>query len=382
MFHSKDKKQIQILNRRTFFLFLGKMSLFSIVGWRLFNIQIVNSGKYKTLSKNNQIDVEILYPVRGVIKDRNQNIIASNIKVFDLYIIPEKAGDIAKTLSKLSNFIELDFKKRRNIINLAKKIKKFEKIKIFENLDWNTLELIESNKNYLDGIQLIVDFQRVYPQKEVFSHLTGYLNKPTKKDLNLPYISNMPLLNIGQQGLEKSFNEILVGKAGSREIEVNASGRIIREIFKKPSTKGSDISLTLDINLQKYCLSKLLNHRAGSIVVINIANGEILSMVSSPNFDSNLITKKPNQKYWDSLIDNSLSPLTDRSIQGLYSPGSTFKMMVAIASLRNGYIESSELVPCTGKIEDGDRLFHCWKTRGHGSMDIITAIRESCDVFF
>ena len=382
MFHSKDKKQIQILNRRAFFLFLGKMSLFSIVGWRLFNIQIVNSGKYKTLSKNNQIDVEILYPVRGVIKDRNQNIIASNIKVFDLYIIPEKAGDIAKTLSKLSNFIELDFKKRRNIINLAKKIKKFEKIKIFENLDWNTLELIESNKNYLDGIQLIVDFQRVYPQKEVFSHLTGYLNKPTKKDLNLPYISNMPLLNIGQQGLEKSFNEILVGKAGSREIEVNASGRIIREIFKKPSTKGGDISLTLDINLQKYCLSKLLNHRAGSIVVINIANGEILSMVSSPNFDSNLITKKPNQKYWDSLINNSLSPLTDRSIQGLYSPGSTFKMMVAIAALRNGYIESSELVPCTGKIEYGDRLFHCWKTRGHGSMDIITAIRESCDVFF
>ena len=382
MFYSEQKKQFKILNRRTFFLLLLKVSLFSILGWRLFNIQITNSKKYQTLSKNNQINVEIIYPVRGIITDRLGNIIASNVKVFDLYVIPERTKNINETLNKLSTFVKLDFVKRREIIELSKKVKKFEKIKIFENLEWKTLELLEANKNYLNGIQLIEDFQRIYPQKEIFSHLLGYVNKPSKKDLSLPYISSMPLLNIGQQGLEKKFNKKLLGRPGNKEIEVNASGRVIREISKTLSTKGDNISLSLDSLLQKYTSDKLLNHKAGSIVVMNIENGNILSLVSTPNFDSNLIIKKPNKDYWNKLLNDTLSPLTDRSTQGLYSPGSTFKMMVAIAALKYGLINNKNKFDCSGKITFGDRIFHCWKTKGHGNMDVITAIKESCDVFF
>ena len=155
MFYSEQKKQFQILNRRAFFLLIMKAGLFSILGWRLFNIQITNSKKYKTLSKNNQINIEILYPIRGIITDRSGNIIATNIKIFDLYIIPEGTKNINETLNKLSTFIKLDFSKKREIIELSKKVKKFEKIKIYQNLDWQTLELLEANKNYLDGIQLI-----------------------------------------------------------------------------------------------------------------------------------------------------------------------------------------------------------------------------------
>jgi len=382
MFYTNLKKQRQVLNRRTFFLLLIKFILFSGVGWRLFNIQITNSGKYKTLSKHNQINVKILYPIRGEIKDRLGRTLATNIKVFDLYIIPEKSSQLAQTLNHLSSLINLDFKKKKEIINLSKKVKKFEKIKIIENLDWKTLELIEGNKNYLNGIELVEDFQRIYPENEYFSHLIGYLNRPSKKDLNLPYISSMPFLNIGQQGIEETFNELLIGKPGTKEIEVNASGREIREISKKPSIKGSNVILTIDTQLQKFTLSKLTAHKAGSIVVMDIENGDILSMVSSPGFNSNLIVKKPNQKYWDELLSNSLSPLTDRSIQGLYSPGSTFKMLVAIAALKDGVINSNNKVLCGGKITFGDRIFHCWKTKGHGNMNILSAIEESCDVFF
>ena len=382
MFYFKQKKQLQNLNRRTFILFTGKLALLSLIGTRLFNIQITNASKYKTLSKNNQIDIEILYPVRGIITDRNGKVIASNSKVFDLYIIPERVDDINKTLNKLIDFIDLDFQKKREIINLSKKIKKFEKIKIKENLDWKTLELIESNKNYLNGIKLIQNFQRIYLEKENFSHLLGYVNKPSKKDLQLPYISRMPLLNIGQQGLEQLFNEILVGKPGNKEIEVNASGRIIREISKKNSVSGDDLSITIESKLQKYTMDLLSKYKAGSIVVIDVTSGELLSMVSYPNFDSNLIIKKPNNDYWNKLLDNSLSPLSDRSVQGLYSPGSTFKMIVAIAALKFNIVDELDHIFCEGKINFGDRFFHCWKTKGHGKMNIISAIEESCDVFF
>ena len=242
--------------------------------------------------------------------------------------------------------------------------------------------MLETNKNYLNGIQLIEDYQRVYPQNEIFSHLLGYLNKPSKKDFNLPYISRMPLLNIGQQGVEKTFNEKLVGKPGNKEIEVNSSGRVIREISKRMSIKGENIILSLDSILQKFVSEKLSNHKAGSIVVIDIINGNILSMSSTPSFDSNFIIKKPNNDYWNELLKNSLSPLTDRSVQGLYAPGSTFKMIVAIAALKNNAANFKNKYDCKGKIEFGDRLFHCWKTRGHGRMDIVKALQESCDVFF
>ncbi|MFL2510625.1 MAG: penicillin-binding protein 2 [Alphaproteobacteria bacterium] len=377
-----QKKQIKNLNRRSFFLLLTKLSLFSVISYRLFDIQITNSSKYKTLSKNNQINVEILYPVRGIIKDRKGNIIASNLKVFDLYIIPEQTKNLNKALNDLSNFIDLDFKTKRQIINLSKTVKKFERIKVLENLDWKTLEMLETNKNYLEGISLVEDFQRIYPQNESFSHLLGYVNKPSKKDLNLPYISNMPLLNIGKQGLEKTFNELLVGQPGNREVEVNSSGRIIREISKKLSTKGKELNLSIDSKIQKYLTSRIAEHKAGSIVLLDIETGEILSMVSTPNFNSNLIIQKPNVDYWNSLLNNSLSPLTNRSIQGLYAPGSTFKMIVAIAALKDGLIDKNDKVFCEGKMEFGDRFFHCWKTKGHGNMDIVSAIKESCDVFF
>ena len=382
MFYSDQKKQVSLYNRRTFILFLLKLSLFSALGWRLYDIQIKNSSKYKTLSKKNQIDLEIIFPIRGKILDRNKNIIATNEKVFDLYLIPENTKSINNTLNTLSKFIEIDFEKRRKIIDLSSKVKKFEKIKIFENITWSVLEKVESNKYSLQGIFIAEDYLRIYPYKEIFSHLLGYISKPNQKELSLPFISKMPNLDIGKEGLEKSYNLNLVGKPGQREIEVNSNGRIIREISKIDSIKGGEISLSIDLRLQEYAYNLLKSYKAGSINIINIKTGEILCMTSTPTYDPNKIIKKPNRLYWESILANSLSPLTNRSIQGLYAPGSTFKMIVAIAALKNGIINSNTTHTCAGKIEFGNRLYHCWKTNGHGKMNVTDAIKQSCDVFF
>ena len=382
MFYSDQKKQVSLFNRRTFILFLLKLSLFSAVGWRLYNIQILDSSKYKTMSKKNQIDLEIIFPVRGKIFDRNRVLIAKNEKVYDVYLIPENTKSINNTLNALSQFIDIDFAKRRKIIELSTQVKKFEKIKIFENISWSVLEKIETNKYNLQGIFIAEDYLRVYPYKDNFSHLLGYISKPNQQELALPFISKMPNLDIGKEGLEKSFNPLLVGKAGQREIEVNSNGRIIREISKVDSIRGKEISLSIDLRIQQYAINLLKSHRAGSINVINIKNGEILCMASTPTYDPNKIIQKPNKEYWESILANTLSPLTNRSIQGLYSPGSTFKMIVAIAALKHGIINTETTHSCTGKIGFGNRLYHCWKTNGHGKMNVTDAIKQSCDVFF
>jgi penicillin-binding protein 2 len=201
MFYSAQKKQVSLYNRRSFILFILKLSLFSVLGWRLYNIQIKNSSKYTTLSKKNQIDLEIIFPIRGKILDRNKNIIAKNEKVFDIYIIPENTKSINNSLNALSKYIDIDFTKRRKIIELSTKVKKFEKIKIFENISWSTLEKVESNKYNLQGIFIAEDYLRVYPYNEVFSHLLGYISKPNQKELSLPFIAKMPNLDIGKEGL-------------------------------------------------------------------------------------------------------------------------------------------------------------------------------------
>tara|TARA_Y100000590_G_scaffold164519_1_gene188498 strand:+ start:4357 stop:6153 length:1797 start_codon:yes stop_codon:yes gene_type:complete len=382
MYYENEKNQFNSINRRTFFLYLIKLSFFSIVGWRLYNIQILDSKKYKTLSKNNQIDLEILFPLRGEIYDRNNNLVATNKKVYDLYLIPEKTASVNSTLNGLSKYINIDFAKKRKIIDLSKKVKKFEKIKIIENIDWSTLEKIESNKYNLPGIIVIQDFMRIYPYNEFFSHILGYISKPNQKDLALPFVSKMPNLDIGQEGLEKAFNIDLVGLPGQREIEVNSNGRVIREISREDSKKGKAVKLTIDNRIQEYALNILRSYRAGSIVVMDIATGHILCMASVPTYDANKIIQKPNKDYWEKLLNNKLSPLTFRSIQGLYAPGSTFKMIVAIAALKHGIIDKNSTTFCNGKIEFGDRLYHCWKTKGHGNMNVVNGIKESCDIFF
>ena len=207
MFYSKLKEQANLQNRRSFIFLLGKISLLSLIGWKLFNIQILNSKKYQTLSKNNQINLEILYPLRGDILDRNNIIVASNFNTYDLFLIPEQTLSIEETLSKLNKLISIDYSTRRKVIELSKKVKKFQRIKILKNISWDALEIIEANKYDLPSLKLELVPQRIYEYNRYLSHILGYTNKPSEQDLNLPYISNMPSLDIGKIGIEKIFND-------------------------------------------------------------------------------------------------------------------------------------------------------------------------------
>ncbi len=382
MFYQSKKEHSRIINRRNFILLTGKVVLFSIVGLRLFNLQITQSNKYKTLSDKNQIDFEILYPLRGKILDKNDIVIATNKNTYDLFLIPEQISDIEKTLNDLDKYLSIDFKTRRKVISLYKKVKKFQSIKILKNIGWKELEVIKANQIYLPGLDLRMIPQRAYPFNRYYSHILGYTSQPSKEDIQLPFIANMPELDIGRTGLEKILNEKLIGKSGRREFEVNAFGRELREITSIVSNKGENINISLDNRVQSYVHSLLKENKAGSVVVIDINTGQIISMVSIPDFDPNLIIKKPNADYWDKLLNDPLAPLINRSTQGLYAPGSTFKMIVAFAGLKKGLVDLKKNIFCNGKIEYGDRFYHCWKTEGHGNVNLEKAIKESCDCYF
>ena len=382
MFFLEKKNQFKSFSRRSFFLLSLKLFFFGIVGVKLFNIQIKNSLKYETLSNNNRIKLKIIFPTRGKILDRNNNVIATNHVTYDLYIIPEQIRDIEEVLEELSNVIPISFKQKKQTISLSNKVKKFEMIKIVDNLNWPQLERIESNMYKFPGVHLISNYRRHYPYANYFSHIIGYTSQPSKKDLKLPYISSMPTLDIGKTGVEKYFNESLIGAPGNKEVEINAYGREIREISIIKSIDGKKISLSLDLRIQETILKELQNNKAGSIVVINVNSGEIIGMLSVPDFDPNKLISKPNDKYWKQILENPLAPLNNRATQGLYAPGSTFKMIVALAALKKQIINLDSSVNCTGKIEFGDRLYHCWKTEGHGRVSLLRAIKESCDCYF
>ena len=264
MFYSDNKKQFSVLNRRTFFLYLLKISLFSIVGWRLYKIQISDSEKYKFLSKNNQIDLEIILPVRGEIYDRNNILLTSNKRVYDLSLIPEKTISIKDTLDNLSEYIDISFADRLKIIEFSKKIKKFHKIKLAENIDWNILEQIESNKFKLPGIAIDEDYIRVYPKHEHFSHILGYINKPNQEDMSLPFVSKMPNLKIGKSGIESTFNSILIGD------------KCAAHTFPNLDVRNSDSKIEHEATTSKigddqllYCKSRGLSEKDAIAVIVN-----------------------------------------------------------------------------------------------------------------
>ena len=208
MFFFRERNQYKTVSRRAVFILLSKSILFSFVGWKLYKLQITNSEKYKTLSKNNRINLKIVFPSRGLIVDRNNVVLARNLETYNLYIVPEQTNNLDLVLKKLSMIIPLNFDQRKKVINLSKKMQKFEMIRIIDNLNWSQLEKIEAYSFDLPGLQLLSSNKRDYPYKNYFSHIIGYTSKPSKKDLKLPYISSMPTLEIGKTGIEKQFNEI------------------------------------------------------------------------------------------------------------------------------------------------------------------------------
>ena len=377
-------KKIQTINRRMFIIGAAKIIVFTGIIVRLFSLQITDNKKYLTLSDKNRLREWRLPPVRGKFLDYFGNIIAGNVKVYQLHVIPEEVEDFKYLMVRLKEILDLSDRKFEKIIKQKKNQKPWETLIISKNLTWEQFTKVNYFLHDLVGAKPVLSVSRNYPFSDNYTHILGYVSEASEKDiLNNEMIRNkhVPGLKVGKTGLEKTFENELIGTNGIQRYEVNAYGKRISQLDHSEGVNGETIQLTIDTEIQKFC-SELLKDVAGSISVMDIYTGEILAMQSSPSFDPNLFLFGINQDDWQLIRNNPLKPLVNKTLSGLYSPGSTFKPMVALSALENGIINENFKVNCSGKTEMYGQTYHCWKKKGHGVVNLKNAMKQSCDTYF
>ena len=377
-------KKVQTINRRMFIIGAAKFIVFTGIIARLFSLQITENKKYLTLSDKNRLREWRLPPIRGEFLDYFGNVIAGNLKVYQLHVIPEEVEDFKYLMVRLKDILKITNSEFKKIINQKNNQKSWETLIISKNLTWEEFTKVNYFLHDLVGAKPVLSVSRNYPYNENYTHVLGYVSEASKKDiLNNEMIKNkhVPGLKVGKTGLEKTFENELIGTNGIQRYEVNAYGKRISQLDHSEGINGKTIKLTIDTEIQKLC-NELLKDVAGSISVMDIYTGEIVAMQSSPSFDPNLFLFGINQDDWQLIRNNPLKPLVNKTLSGLYSPGSTFKPMVALSALENGIINENFKVNCTGKTEMYGQTYHCWKKKGHGVVSLKNAMKQSCDTYF
>jgi penicillin-binding protein 2 len=377
-------QKIQTINRRMFIIGAAKLIVFAGIITRLFSLQIKENKKYLTLSDKNRLREWRLPPVRGEFLDYFGNTIAGNLKIYQLHVIPEEVEDFKYLMVRLRQILNLNNNEFKKIIKQKNKQKPWETLIISKNLTWEQFTKVNYFLHDLTGAKPVLSVSRNYPFSEDYTHVLGYVSEASEKDiLDNEMIRNrhVPGLKVGKTGLEKTFENELIGTNGVQRYEVNAFGKRISQLDHTDGLNGKTIQLTIDTEIQKLC-NELLRGLAGSISVMDIYTGEIVAMQSSPSFDPNLFLFGINQDDWQLIRNNPLKPLVNKTLSGLYSPGSTFKPMVALSALENGIIDENFKVNCTGKIEMYGQTYHCWKKKGHGVVNLKNAMKQSCDTYF
>jgi len=378
---NRNVKRHKQFNRRTVMLVGGKAVLVSALIGRMYYLQVLEAERYKTLADENRINLRLLPPPRGRIIDRFGVPLASNQQNYRVLLIPEDTRDVTATLESLGEIIAIGPAERRHILRDVKRNRSFVPVTVRENLNWSQVARIEVNAPDLPGIMIDVGQSRDYPYGGDLAHVLGYVAAVSPRDLTGDPLLELPGFRIGKAGLERVHDLDLRGRGGSSQVEVNAFGRVIRELERKEGQPGAEVRLTIDMGLQGMVAERLKDESAAA-VVLDVHNGDVLAMVSTPSFDPNLFNKGLSSAEWQGLISNPRSPLINKAIAGRYSPGSTFKMCVLLAALERGVITPSSKIFCSGFIELGDARFHCWKKHGHGLVGPDQAVIQSCDVFF
>ena len=381
---SSGIRKTDVINRRMFIIGAAKLIVFSGIVARLFSLQINDNKKYLTLSDKNRIREWKLPPTRGEIVDYFGNIIAGNLKVYQLHIIPEQVENFNYLLTRLKNLLQLSDREISNILKSKKKLKPWESIIVSENLSWSQFLKINNYLYDLVGVKPVMTISRNYPFSDIYTHVLGYVSQPNEKDIlenEVVQQKFVPGMKIGKLGLEKTLENYLIGTNAIQRYEVNAYGKRINQLEHQKGQQGSKIRLTLDTEVQKLS-AKLLLDKAGSISVMDIYTGEIIAMHSSPSYDPNSFLFGISKDEWELIRNNPLKPLINKTLSGLYSPGSTIKPIVALSALENNIIGPNFKVKCTGKTELYGQTFHCWKEKGHGFMSLKNAMKQSCDTYF
>ena len=377
-------KKINTINRRMFIFSVAKAVVFFGIVGRLFSLQINENKKYLTLSDKNRLREWKLPPIRGEFEDFFGNTIAGNLKVYQLHVVPEQVEDFRSLMVRLKDILKLDNKKLDELSKKKNRQKPWETLVISENLTWDEFAKINFYLHELAGANPVLSVGRNYPYNENFTHILGYVSEASANDIinnDIIRQRNVPGLRVGKTGLEKSLENELIGTNSIQRYEVNAYGKRINQIDFEQGEKGKTIKLSIDAEVQKYT-SELLYGKAGSISVMDIYTGEIIAMNSSPSFDPNLFLYGIDVDKWNEIKKNPLKPLLNKSVAGLYSPGSTIKPIVALSALENNVISPKLTVKCEGKIELYGHTYHCWKEKGHGYMSLSNAIKQSCDTYF
>ena len=377
-------RKTDVINRRMFIIGAAKIIIFTGIIARLFSLQVNENKKYLTLSDKNRIREWKLPPIRGDIVDYFGNIIAGNLKVYQLHIIPEQVENFNYLLTRLKTLLNLSDKKIEKIVKLKNKLKPWESIIVSENLSWSDFLKINNYLYDLVGVKPVMTISRNYPFSEVYTHILGYVSQPNEEEIlanetvQERFVSGM---KIGKLGLEKTLENHLIGMNAIQRYEVNAYGKRINQLEHQKGKQGLRVRLTVDTEVQKAC-GKLLNNRAGSISVMDIYTGDIIAMYSSPSYDPNKFLFGISNDDWELIRNNPLKPLVNKTLSGLYSPGSTIKPIVALSALENKIVSPSFKVKCTGKMELYGQTFHCWKEKGHGFVSLKNAMKQSCDTYF
>lgn len=368
--------------RRAFVVGAFQGALLTVLGGRLAWLQLAEGGRYKTLSDKNRINTKMIAPSRGEIVDRFGVPLAINNQNFRVLVVPEQVDNLEESLLKLGKFVDLDDKRIKRIIAQSKKTASFVPLEVTDNLNWEQVASVEVNLVDLPGMSINEGEIRSYPFGEATGHIIGYVGTVSKTDMTDDPILTLPGFKVGKTGLEKAFDDNLRGSAGSKQMEVNVRGREIRELEENKSKNGQRISLSIDAELQRYCQQRLSEHKSASVVVMDSETGAVYALASHPSFDPNLFTKGISADQWEELVSNPAFPLNNKAISGQYPPGSTFKMVTALAALESGLATPNTSVYCKGRFDFGRDKFHCWKLNGHGPVNTVSALMKSCDTYF
>ena len=360
-------------------LFIGGLAA------RMRYLQIEEADQFRLLAEENRINVRLIPPSRGEVFDRNGARLAQNAPSYRIVIVREDAGDIDTTLGKLGQIIKLEEGTVDRVKEELRRSAPFLPVTVITDASWDEISRVSVNAPALPGITPEVGLSRVYPQGSDFAHVLGYVGPVSDYDLSKiedpEPVLMIPRFQIGKVGVETKLEPLLRGKAGAKRVEVNAAGRVMRELDRQEGTRGSDVQLTVDAALQGYVQARLSKESA-SAVIIDCDTGDLLACASAPSFDPNLFVRGISQADYGALTGNKYRPLASKTVQGLYPPGSTFKMITAMAALEAGLIGPDETAYCPGHLTVSGRRFHCWKRAGHGWVDLQDSLKKSCDVYY
>jgi len=379
MMVNRDSDWVRMFNRRAAVLAGGQGILFSALVGRLYYLQVVESDRYVMLAEDNRINMQLLPPPRGRILDRFGRALAINQQNFRVLIVPEQVRTLGETLDALGRIIPLSDFDRDRVKKEATRKRGFLPVTVRENLTWDEMSRIQVNAPDLAGVTIDLGLTRHYPQHENAAHLLGYVAAVDEADLTGDPLLQLPGFRVGKEGIEKVYDLALRGKAGASQVEVNAYGRIIRELERDEGEPGNDVVLTIDERIQHYAAERLEGESA-SVVVMDVHTGDLLALVSNPSFDANAFSRGLTSEEWKALSTDDHKPLVNKAVAGQYSPGSTFKLAVTLAALEHQVISPDQTIACNGRYNLGNYVKHCHKV--HGSVNMTRAVSVSCDVYF